>query len=177
MTRHPRPSRVRLVAAAVATAVSLTGCTSTVTGTPVAASGSEGSAEFDKLLQECVAVPNEQIAATIRADAVEQYFYGAVCMWTGSGPTGTSDVTFAWFENNSLERERALAEELNYSIEPVTVSGASAFVSRRPGDAASCGVTASYSGTITWWVQYRDGAVDPCEGATRLAELTMQRNQ
>lgn len=177
MTRLIRPARTRRAAAAAAVVMAVTGCSSTITGTPVADGGREASAEFDKLLQECVAVPDNQIAETIRADAVEQYFFGAVCMWTGSGPTGTSDVTFAWFENNSLGRERALAEKLDYAIEPVTVSGASAFLSRRPGDPASCGITASYSGTITWWVQYRGGAVDPCEGATRLAELTMQRNQ
>ena len=157
--------------------MAVAGCSSTVTGTPVAEGGSEGSAEFDKLLQECVAVPDDQIAESVRADMVEQYFYGAVCMWTGSGPTGTVDVTFAWFENNSLGRERALAEELDYAIEPVTVSGAGAFLSRRPGDPTSCGITAAYTGTITWWVQYRDGGADPCAGATRLAELTMQRNQ
>ena len=152
-------------------------CSTTVTGTPVAEGAGETSEEFDKLLEECVAVPNEQIAESIQADAIEQYFFGAVCMWNASGPSGIIDVTFAWFEDNSLGRERTLAETLDSSIESVSVSGASAFLSRRPGDPASCGITAAYSGTITWWVQYRGGNVDPCASATRLAELTMQRNQ
>ena len=80
-------------------------CSTTVTGTPVAEGAGETSEEFDKLLEECVAVPNEQIAESIQADAIEQYFFGAVCMWNASGPSGIIDVTFAWFEDNSLDRK------------------------------------------------------------------------
>ncbi|MGA9872270.1 MAG: DUF3558 domain-containing protein [Rhodococcus sp. (in: high G+C Gram-positive bacteria)] len=167
----------RLAASASAALLLITGCGTTVTGTPVAEGAGEMNTEFDKLLQECVAVPDDKIAESVQADAVRQYFFGAVCMWTGTTAAGTVDVTFAWFEDNTLGRERALAEKLNYQIEPVTISGAGAFLSRRPGDPASCGITASYTGTITWWVQYRNAAADPCAGATRLAELTLQRNQ
>lgn len=169
--------KTRVAAACGAALMVISGCSTTVTGTPIAAGAGEIDTEFDKLLQECIAVPDDKIAESVQADIVDQYFFGAVCMWTGSGPSGIVDVTFAWYENNSLGRERALSEELDYTIEPVTVAGASAFLSRRPGDPASCGITASYSGTVTWWVQYRGGTVDPCEGATRLAELTLQRNQ
>lgn len=167
----------RLLALGCAASMLVAGCSSTVTGTPVAAGAGAGGSEFDKLLQECVAVPDDKIAETVQADVVDQYFFGAVCMWTGAGPAGIIEVTFAWFENNTLGRERTLAEKLNYSVEPATVGGASAFLSKRPGDPASCGITAAYSGTITWWVQYQGGTVDPCAGATRLAELTLQRNQ
>lgn len=176
-TRHVRTRRARLAAIGSAVLLLISGCSTTVSGTPVAQGAGGSNTEFDKLLQECVAVPDDKIAESVQADIVDQYFFGAVCMWTGSGPSGIIDVTFAWYENNSLGRERTLAEQLDYSIEPTTVAGASAFLSRRPGDSASCGITASYSGTITWWVQYRGGTVDPCQGATRLAELTLQRNQ
>ncbi|MGB3370477.1 MAG: DUF3558 domain-containing protein [Rhodococcus sp. (in: high G+C Gram-positive bacteria)] len=167
----------RLVAACAAALTLIAGCSTTVEGTPIAQGAGDSNTEFDKLLQECVAVPDDKIAETVQADVVDQYFFGAVCMWTGSSPSGIIDVTFAWYENNSLGRERSLAEELDYSVEPVTVSGTSAFLSRRPGDPGSCGITATYSGTVTWWVQYRGGTIDPCEAATRLAELTLQRNQ
>ncbi|MEO7078037.1 MAG: DUF3558 domain-containing protein [Rhodococcus sp. (in: high G+C Gram-positive bacteria)] len=169
-------NRTRTRIAAVTATLLLAGCSTTIEGTPTPA-GLGGDSQFDKLLQECTAVPNDKIAESVQADVVDQYFYGAVCMWTGTGAAGLVDVTFAWFENNSLGRERALAEQLNYAIEPVTVAGTNAFLSRRPGDPASCGITAAYTGTITWWVQYRGGAVDPCVGATKLAELTLQRNQ
>ncbi|WP_072807097.1 DUF3558 domain-containing protein [Rhodococcoides yunnanense] len=168
-----RGARASLVAVAVAL---IAGCSTAVTGTPTA-EGFGGGSEFDKLLQECTAVPDDTIAETVQADVVDQYFFGAVCMWDGGGPGGIVDVTFAWFENNSLGRERTLAERVGYAVEPVSVAGASAFLSRRPGDPASCGITAAYSGTITWWVQYRGGGADPCAAATRLAELTLQRSQ
>lgn len=167
--------RILARSAAAVVVLLLAGCGTTVSGTPTAA-GSGGDTDFVNLLQECVAVPDDKIAESVQADSVEQYFYGAVCMWTGGGPAGIVDVTFAWFENNTLGRERNLAEKLDYTVEQVTVSGASAFLSRRPGDPSSCGITASSSGTVTWWVQYRGGGVDPCASATRLAELTLQRN-
>lgn len=166
-----------LSALASAALLLLSACSTTVEGTPMAAGASDVDTEFDKLLQECIAVPNDTIAETVQADAIDQYFFGAVCMWTAAGPAGLVDVTFAWFENNALGRERTLSEKLDYSIEPVTVAGTSAFLSRRPADPTSCGITAAYSGTVTWWVQYRNGTVDPCVAATRLAELTLQRNQ
>ncbi|MBY6411510.1 DUF3558 domain-containing protein [Rhodococcus sp. BP-252] len=171
-------SRRRALAAAVSAVALLAGCSTTVTGTPTAEGyAGDADADFAKLLQECTAVPDDKIAETVQADGVYQYFFGAVCMWDGSGPAGAVDVTFAWFETNSLGRERTLSQEIGYAVEDVSVAGATAFLSRRPGDAASCGITAAYSGTITWWVQYRSGAGDPCAAATRLAELTLQRNQ
>ncbi|SNS85377.1 DUF3558 domain-containing protein [Rhodococcoides kyotonense] len=166
----------RLLIAAASSMALLAGCSTAITGTPTA-EGFGPNPEFDKLLQECTAVPDDKIAETVQADAVFQYFFGAVCMWDGTGPSGIVDVTFAWFENNSLGREKTLAEEVGYTVEDASVAGATAFLSRRPADPASCGITAAYSGTITWWVQYRSGAGDPCGAATRLAELTLQRNQ
>jgi len=108
---------------------------------------------------------------------IDQYFYGAVCMWTVSSAAGSIDVTFGWFENNSLQRERTVADQLGYQVEATTIAGTSAFSARRPGDSAACGITAAYSGVITWWVQQRSGTGDPCDGARTLAELTLQRNQ
>ncbi|OZE41517.1 MULTISPECIES: DUF3558 domain-containing protein [unclassified Rhodococcus (in: high G+C Gram-positive bacteria)] len=167
----------RVLAAVLVTAAVGTGCTTTVTGTAVPAR-SGGSGQFDKLLGECIAVPDPTIAETVGADLVEQYFYGAVCMWTGIGGGGLIDVTFAWFENDALSRERDLADRLGYATEDVTVAGTTAFLSRRPDDPSSCGISAAYSGVITWWVQYRGASpADPCAAATELAELTLQRNQ
>ncbi|MEK8070878.1 DUF3558 domain-containing protein [Rhodococcoides navarretei] len=167
----------RVLAAALVTAAVGTGCTTTVTGTAMPAR-SDVSGQFDKLLEECIAVPDPTIAETVGADLVDQYFYGAVCMWTGIGAGGLVDVTFAWFEDDALTRERELAGRLGYATEDVDVAGTTAFLSRRPADPSSCGISAAYSGVISWWVQYRGGTpVDPCAAATELAELTLQRNQ
>ncbi|MFC9552663.1 DUF3558 domain-containing protein [Rhodococcus sp. NPDC056960] len=171
----------RRLAAALASAMLLAGCGTSVTGTALpegaSASGDGGSPQFDKLLRECDAVPNDKIAETLGGDGIDQYFYGAVCMWTVSSAAGSIDVTFGWFENNSLQRERGVAEQLGYQVEATTIAGTSAFSARRPGDSATCGITAAYSGVITWWVQQRSGTGDPCVGARTLAELTLQRNQ
>ncbi|OZC65954.1 hypothetical protein CH306_15715 [Rhodococcus sp. 15-725-2-2b] len=170
-------SNRRILAAVLVTAAVGTGCTTTVAGTAVPARSAD-SGEFDKLLEECIAVPDPTIADTVGADLVDQYFYGAVCMWTGIGAAGLIDVTFAWFEDDALARERELADRLGYATENVPVAGTTAFLSRRPADPSSCGISAAYSGVITWWVQYRGTSpIDPCAAATELAESTLRRNQ
>lgn len=175
--------KVRTLAAASAvaltTTLSVAGCAATVPGTPFAEGKSRtgDSAQFDKLLRECEAVPNEKIAETVGGESIDQYFYGAVCMWTVAGPSGAVDVTFGWFETNTLQREKAIAEQIGYAVESTTIAGTSAFVARRPGESATCGVTAAYSGVVTWWVQQLSGAGDPCDAASKLAELALQRNQ
>jgi hypothetical protein len=174
-------SAARGVAAALASAMILAGCGTSVTGSPLpegaASSDDGGSPQFDKLLRECDAVPNDKIAETLHGAGIDQYFFGAVCMWTVSSAAGSIDVTFGWFENNSLQRERSVADGLGYQVETTSIAGTSAFSARRPGDSAACGITAAYSGVITWWVQQRSGTGDPCDGARTLAELTLQRNQ
>ncbi|WP_415977344.1 DUF3558 domain-containing protein [Rhodococcus sp. 077-4] len=167
----------RILAAALVVAAATTGCSTTVSGTAMPVRSGD-SGQFDKLLEECIAVPDPTIAETVGADVVDQYFYGAVCMWTGVGAGGLIDVTFAWFENDALSRERDLADRLGYATEDVAVAGTTGFLSRRPADPSSCGISVAYSGVITWWVQYRGGSpADPCGAATELAELTLQRNQ
>lgn len=168
----------RRAAVAVVTIALVTSCGTTISGSAQPES-KPVSTQFAKLLEECIAVPDQAIADTVGADIVNKYFYGAVCMWSGIGSVGQIDITFAWFENNSLPREKTLAERVGYSTEPISVAGSTAFLSRRPGDPASCGITAAYSGVVTWWVQYRGGTgqPDPCTAAAELAKLTLQRNQ
>lgn len=163
---------------AVAAIFVLVGCGTTVTGKPTAAGGPSPSTQFDKLLHECDAVSDEEISSTVGGNDIERYFLGAICMWDVSVPSGRVDVTFAWFENNSLAHERDIAGQLQYDVTDVKIKGASAFQALRPGNPAACGVTVNYSGVITWWVQSVGAAngPDPCEAARELAELTMNRN-
>jgi hypothetical protein len=48
---------------------------------------------------------------------------------------------------------------------------------RRPNDPDSCGVSASAAdtGIVGWWINYRPGSghPDPCAGAQKLVELTL----
>ena len=75
MTTFPcTDSTRRVLAAVLVTAAVGTGCTTTVTGTAAPARGG-GSGQFDKLLEECIAVPDPTIAETVGADLVDQYSY------------------------------------------------------------------------------------------------------
>lgn len=170
-----RPGAV--VAVLMAVAVLLTGCARSIEGraVPEGAGGGGPSAEFTKLLTECDAVSDEQLAETVGATGVFRGFFGAICRWDGDGPTGVVKVTFNWFETGTLEHERSAAEELGYTVENTTVEGRRALQLRRPDDPLSCGISAgaSTTGIFGWWVHYTAGGADPCEAAATLARLTL----
>lgn len=158
------------------TVLVLGGCARTIEGEAVPEGGSSGAwSEFTRLLTECDALTDQQIADTVGADAVYRGFFGAICRWEGNGPTGVVKITFNWFETGSLDRERTAAQGLGYEIADTTVEGRRAIQLRRPGDPASCGVSsgASTTGIFGWWVQYGTGGPDPCEAAATLARLTL----
>lgn len=164
-----------LSVAAVATL--LAGCSDTVAGTakPVGSDGHHG--DFESLLHECDAVSDKQIAKAVGGDSIARGFFGAICRWDAAGPGGDVKITFNWFETGSLEIERSTDQQLKYAIKDVTVQGRKAIQAQPPNDPDSCGVTAGApdSGIIGWWVQYRPGSAhpDPCEAATKLADMTL----
>ena len=155
----------------------LAGCGSTIQGTPqpVGASGQHG--DFQSLLHECDAVSDDQIAKTVGGDQINRGFFGAICRWNVSGPSGDIHVTFNWFETGSLDIERSTDQKLKYSMKDVSIQGRRGIQAQPPNDPDSCGVTvgAPDSGIVGWWVQYRPGSAhpDPCGAATTLAELTL----
>ncbi|MFE4499017.1 DUF3558 domain-containing protein [Rhodococcus sp. NPDC056743] len=169
-------SRAR-AAALGASLILLTGCGSTVTGTPLAEGGYQGSGseKFANVLQECEAVSDPQIAAAIGADGVERGFYGAICRWDGVGAAGPVHVTFNWFETGTTDHEVAAFEHLGYVVEKITVKGSDAYLVRQPADPQSCGITAGApaGGVFGWWVRQPVGGMDACAGVTKLGELTL----
>ncbi|WP_227997162.1 DUF3558 domain-containing protein [Nocardia australiensis] len=177
-----RRSVVRItatVAAALAVAATA-GCGKTVSGSALpAGSGSSINTNFDKLLRECEVVSSDQIGVAVgNATDVEGSFNGAVCMWdVVDAPGGMAMVTLNWYEVGSLNNEKANNDKLGYTTENVTVQGQRAVQTRRPNDPDSCGVTASAAdtGIVGWWINYRPGSghPDPCAGAQKLVELTL----
>jgi hypothetical protein len=112
----------------------------------------------------------------VGGDLIERGFIGAICRWDVTGASGSVKVTFDWFENGSLETERATNEDLGWTVTDVTVSSRRAIQIQQPDDPASCGVTAGApdAGVIGWWVQYRPGSpLDPCQAATKLMQLAL----
>ncbi|WP_228796613.1 DUF3558 domain-containing protein [Nocardia nova] len=166
--------------AVLALAVGLTvgGCGRTVQGTALpAGSGGGVNMNFDKLLRECEVVKQEDIAKATGAQDAQGSFNGAVCMWDLSGtPGGDGMATLNWYEMGSLPNEKANNDRLGYTTTDVNVQGRRSLQVQRPGDPDSCGVMApaADTGIIGWWVNYRPGGhPDPCAGAKKLAELTL----
>ncbi|MFG3520168.1 DUF3558 domain-containing protein [Nocardia nova] len=165
--------------AVLALAVGLTvgGCGRTVSGTALPAGSGGVNMNFDKLLRECEVVKQEDIAKATGAQDAQGSFNGAVCMWDLSGtPGGDGMATLNWYEMGSLPNEKANNDRLGYTTTDVNVQGRRSLQVQRPGDPDSCGVMApaADTGIIGWWVNYRPGGhPDPCAGAKKLAELTL----
>ena len=181
----------RRIAATVLAVLALSGCAKSIDGQPYPAGGAPAASstgnyvpdgdkpgrEFRNLLRECDTVTNEEIAKATGEEDVERIFFGAICRWDLTGSQGTAKVTFNWFENGSLEVERATLTKLKYLMTDVMVQGRRGIQEQRPDDPDSCGVTAGApdSGILGWWVQYRPGSPhpDPCAAALKLAELSL----
>lgn len=182
MARRNRGRGILATGAALFLALVTAGCGQTIEGSayPVGgASGESVNSDFDKLLRECDVVALEDIAEAVGEGSYPQgSFLGAVCMWDVQGaPGGNAMVTLNWYEIGSLVNEKQTADKLGYSSENVEVQGRRALQLRRPNDPDSCGVTASAAdtGVVGWWINYRAGSShpDPCAGARRLVELTL----
>ncbi|WP_227979639.1 DUF3558 domain-containing protein [Nocardia spumae] len=176
--RGHRRRAAAIAVLAVAVGVTVGGCGRTVPGTALPAGSSGGvNMNFDKLLRECEVVKQDEIAKATGAQDAQGSFNGAVCMWDLSGTSGGSGMaTLNWYEMGSLPNEKANNDRLGYTTSDVNVQGRRALQVQRPGDPDSCGVMApaADTGIIGWWINYRPGGhPDPCAGAKKLAELTL----
>ncbi|GGK50026.1 DUF3558 domain-containing protein [Nocardia camponoti] len=179
--------KLRLAKAVIvgsACALAIAGCGQTIDGNPKALGEGGGpsapiNTKFDKLMRECDAVDEAKIGEVVgNAKLVQTSFSGAVCMWdVEDAPGGTAMVSLNWYEMGTLNNEKTNNDRLGYLTGDVTVQGRRALQVRRPGDNDSCGVTAPAAdvGIIGWWINYRPGSShpDPCVGAQKLVELTL----
>ncbi|WP_246002812.1 DUF3558 domain-containing protein [Nocardia tenerifensis] len=164
-------------------AATSSGCGQTVSGSAHPAGSGTGESvntNFDKLLRECEVVSPDQIADAVGAKGLfpEPSFYGAVCMWYMAGaPGGNAMITLNWYEVGSLNNEKTTNDKLGYLTNNITVQGRRGLETRRPNDPDSCGVSAGAAdqGVIGFWINYRAGSAhpDPCAGAKKLVELTL----
>ncbi|MFE3546784.1 DUF3558 domain-containing protein [Nocardia sp. NPDC059177] len=173
-----------LAAAALLLCLALAGCGDTVEGTAQPRpeekdSGEQVNTDFDKLMRECEVVAVDKIGEIVGdAVLVVPSFSGAVCMWSiGDAPGGEAMATLNWYEMGTLNNEKTTNDKLGYLTGDITVQGRRALQVRRPNDNDSCGVTAPAAdvGVIGWWINYRPGSAhpDPCAGAQKLVELTL----
>ncbi|WP_405160520.1 DUF3558 domain-containing protein [Nocardia sp. NBC_01499] len=173
-----RRARGILTAAAVLIiAATAAGCGQTISGSAHPAGSGTGdtvNTNFDKLLRECEIVTTDEVADAVAQGALAvQSFYGAVCMWDVQGAM----VTLNWYEIGGLNNEKTNNDRLGYTTNNITVQGRRGLETHRPNDPDSCGVSAGAAdqGVIGFWINYRPGSAhaDPCAGAKKLVELTL----
>jgi len=160
----------------VAVAVLLAGCSADAT--PDAAPAADPNP-----LARCRPLTDEQIARTIRADALTSHLTPPTCIWNARGVDGESDLTFTFSEQDSLLQLWHRAVQDGCETEHVVVSRevlgttitANGFYARDPRDLGTCQVSAAANGAITWRVQNRSHAPrpDPCAVALELVALTV----
>lgn len=178
--------RVNPVAvAAVIAAVTVAGCSSTVSG--AARRALPGVPDPDRSYgyvdNRCGLLTDASVQEVLGADHVVRPYSGAVCQYVlmrGTGPdvggTSTIDVIFSWFETGSLDRERALAGERGATVTETDIERHKAFLARRDTTGVACSATAAAgAGVLSWWVQLRDqSSGDPCKEAEKLLSATLR---
>ncbi|MEV0673689.1 DUF3558 domain-containing protein [Mycobacterium sp. NPDC050441] len=184
---------VQAAAVAVTAVVTVAGCSHTIDGAAQRASAdsSDPDRSFGYVDDRCGLLVDSTVQEILAADNVVRPYSGAVCQYVLSrkaggtptaGPLAMLDVIFSWFEEGSLERERAVARSRDAKITDTVVERHQAFLARRDVTGAACSATASAgSGVISWWVQFRSagsagqaGAGDPCQDAKKLISATLQ---
>jgi Protein of unknown function (DUF3558) len=162
----------------------LTGCSRSISGTPVKAGGAgtprnnKSEQQYPNLLKECEVLTNDILAKTVGADPldIQSTFVGAICRWQAANPAGLIDITRFWFEQGSLNNERKTAEGLKYKIETRTIQGVNSIVMRPDDPNGACGVASDAGGVVGWWVNPQAPGIDACGQALKLMELTLQTN-
>jgi hypothetical protein len=179
-----RRSVLAAVAVALAVLMVLSGCTRAVGGTAVKAGAgdvapnSNSQQQYPNLLKECEVLTNDILAKTVGADPldIQSTFVGAICRWQAANPAALIDITRFWFEQDSLDNERKVAEGLKYQIENRSIAGVRSIVMRTNDPNGSCGVASDAAGAVGWWVNPQGPGIDACQQAIKLMELTLSTN-
>nr|WP_090279243.1 DUF3558 domain-containing protein [Mycolicibacterium komanii]CRL75068.1 lipoprotein [Mycolicibacterium komanii] len=167
-----------IAVAAVVAVVAVAGCAETVNGTAQRATPGvpDPDRDYGYVDDRCGLLDDETVQEILAAENVVRPYSGAVCQYVLFRGDVTIDATYSWFENGSLDRERALADERGAQITETDIERHPAFTARRDITGAACSVTAAAgSGVLSWWVQFRDQrAGDPCQEAQKLLSATLK---
>lgn len=169
-----------MVAAAAAVMMAATACSQTVHGTAERPhpGAPEQQRSYGYADGRCGLLQDESVKELLGATSVVKPFAGAVCQYLlvtdGSPVGGLVDVVFTWFDRGTIDRERAVAIDRGSRITDEEVVRHPAFLARRPDNPSACSATAAAgSGVLTWWVQFRPDADDPCVDAKKLLSATL----
>lgn len=168
--------RVGRAFAAVTAVAAAAACSQTVGGTAerVRPRVPDPDRSFGYVDERCGLLHDDAIQELLGANSIVKPFSGAVCQYVLTTDEGVVDVVFSWFDTGSVDRERSVAVERGSRITDGDVERHPAFVAQRLDNPNACAATAGAGpGVLTWWVQYRPGAGDPCAAAEKLLSATL----
>ena len=162
---------------AVTAVVTVSGCAQTVSGTAQRAAPDvpDPDRNYGYVDDSCGLLEDTTVQEVLRADEVVRPYSGAVCQYVLARGQDMVDVTFAWFNSGTLERERTTAAERGAEISDAVVERHPAFLARRKAPGGACSATAAAgSGVLSWWVQFRGKeSDDACADAEKLLSATL----
>jgi Protein of unknown function (DUF3558) len=164
------------VVAAVASVMAVAACSQTVGGTAELARQTvpDPHRSYGYVDDRCGLLHDDTVKDLLGANSVVRPFSGAVCQYVLAADKGLVDVVFSWYDTGSLERERTVAVNRGLRITGKDIDRHTAFLAQRPDNPNACSAAAAAgSGVLTWWVQYRPRAGDPCAGAAKLLSATL----
>ena len=122
----------------------------------------------------CGLLHDDTIKELLGADSMVRPFSGAVCQYVLSTDAGSSTSSSPGSSTGSIDRERDVAVDRGAASRTTTSTRHPAFLAQRPDNPAACSATAAAgSGVLTWWVQFRPSAGDPCAAAEKLLSATL----
>jgi hypothetical protein len=162
---------------AITALVTAVGCSHTVGGTahPALPGVPDAGRSYGYVDNRCGLLLDSSVQETLAADQVVRPYSGAVCQYVLARQNRMIDVTLAWYETGTLERERAVAEQREAKISDTVVERHKAFLASTSTTGAACSATAAANpGVLSWWVQIRgQSSGDPCKDAQKLLAATL----
>ena len=173
--------RVRVfVAAALAALVA--GCGSAEhsqsSSSEPSSSQGQGQALAAPFFGECGSVTDEEVRDAAVVPVFTSITRNSVgCEWEAAGFSGPS-VSFSWYRGSPIDRERSGSELIGRPSDDIEVAGQPGFLAATDGYLCEVGVGFGED-FVHWSVTYgnQSPTADPCEVATDLAELTVERAQ
>lgn len=125
---------------------------------------------------ECGSVTDQEVRDSLVVPVLTAVTRNSVgCEWEAAGFTGPS-VSFSWYRGSPIDRERSGSELIGRPADDIEIGGQPAFLASTDGYLCEVGVDFGPD-FVHWSVTYGDRSptADPCEVATDLAELSIER--
>ncbi|OZC57341.1 DUF3558 domain-containing protein [Rhodococcoides fascians] len=156
----------------------LAGCGTGDDASPQQNSTSASPGEAGPFFGQCGSVNDDEVLSTFAVPAFTMITRNSVgCEWEVAGSTGPS-VSFSWYRGSPIDRERSGSELIGRPADDIEIDGNPGFSAATDNYLCEVGVQFGKD-FMHWSVTYGDQppSSDPCDVATRLATLTVERAQ